>query len=108
MTRAQQTQRRETILSWKSARPFFDHWRKELKTLTVELKEPRVIDAVPIDSVSGEPIEREGRPTTTFQGRLIYFTNSDLTMRRPSGAILVIDRYEVIAVSDGKTRFEPR
>src|SRR5215467_14182840 len=93
MTRAQQTQRRETILSWKSARPFFDHWRKELKTLTVELKEPRVIDAVPIDSVSGEPIERERRPTTTFQRRLIYFTNSNLTMRRPSKTILVIDRY---------------
>ncbi len=29
-------------------------------------------------------------------------------MRRPSGAILVIDRYEVVAISDGKTRFEPR
>jgi hypothetical protein len=37
--------------------------------------------------------------------RTIYFTNADLTMRRPSGAILVIDRYEVGSISDGKTRF---
>jgi hypothetical protein len=35
----------------------------------------------------------------------IYFTNADLTIRRPSGAILVIDRYEVGSISDGKTRF---
>ena len=67
-----------------------------------------MIDAVPIDFVSGEPVEREGKPTTTFRGQLIYLTNADLTIRRPSGAILVIDRYEVIAVSDGKTRLEPR
>jgi len=26
--------------------------------------------------------------------------------RRPSGAILVIDSYEIAAISDGKTRFE--
>ena len=108
MTRAQRTQQRKTIHSWKSASPFLEQWRKNLKTLTVELKQPRVIDAVPIDFVSGEPVEREGKPTTTFRGQLIYLTNADLTIRRPSGAILVIDRYEVIAVSDGKTRLEPR
>lgn len=61
---------------------------ENLKTLTVELKQPRVIDAVPIDFVSGEPVEREGKPTTTFRGQLIYLTNADLTIRRPSGAIL--------------------
>ena len=48
------------------------------------------------------------KPTTAFRGQLIYFTNADLTLRRPSGAILVIDRYEVEAISDGKTRLEPR
>ena len=68
----------------------------------------RVIDAVLIDFVSGEPVERGGTPTTTFRGRLIYFTNSDLTIRRPSGAILVVDRYEIMSVTDGKTRLEPR
>ena len=81
MTRAQRKQGRKTIHSWKSARPFLEHWRKDLKTLTIELKQPRVIDAVPIDFVSGEPIEREGKPTTAFQGQLIYFTNADLTIR---------------------------
>lgn len=78
-----------------------------MKTLTIELKQPRVIDVVPIDFVSGEPVEREGKPTKEFRGQLIYITNADLTIRRPSGAILVIDRYEVVAISDGKTRFAP-
>lgn len=108
MTRGQRRQRRNPIHSWKSARPLLDHWRKDLKTLTVKLKQPRVIDTVPIDFVSGEPVEREGKPATTLRGQLIYFTNADLTIRRPSGAILVIDRYEVMSVSDGKTRLEPR
>jgi len=108
VTRAQGKQRGKTILSWKGARPFLERWRKDLKTLTVELKQPRVIDTVLIDFVSGEPVEREGKPTTTFRGQLISFTSADLTMRRPSGAILVVDRYEIIAVSDGKTRLEPR
>ncbi len=108
MTRAQRKQRRKMIRSWKGARPLLERWRKDLKTLAVELKQPRVIDTVPIDFVSGEPAERAGKPTTTFRGELIYSTNADLTIRRPSGAILVIDRYEVIAVSDGKTRLEPR
>lgn len=78
-----------------------------MKTLTIELKQPRVIDVAPIDFVSGEPVEREGKPTKAFGGQLIYITNADLTIRRPSGAILVIDRYEVVAISDGKTRFVP-
>lgn len=79
-----------------------------MNTLTVELKQPRVIDVVPIDFVSGEPVEREGKPTKSFREQLIYFTNADLTIRRPSGAILVVDRYEVVAISDGKTSLEPR
>jgi len=108
MTRAQRKQRRKTIHSWKSARPLLEHWRRDLQTLTLELKQPRVIDAVPIDFVSGEPVERQGKPTTTFPGQLIYFTNADQTLRRPSGAILVVDCYEIVAVSNGKTRFEPR
>ncbi len=108
MMRAKQEQRRKTIRSWNQATPLLERWRKDLKTLTVELKQPRVIDVVPIDFVSGEPVEREGKPTKRLRGQLIYFTNADLTIRRPSGAILVIDRYEVVAISDGKTRFEPR
>ena len=108
MTGARRKHRRKTIHSWKDARPLLEHWREDLKTLTIELRQPRVIDAVPIDFVGGEPVEHEGKTTTTFRGRLIYFTNADLTIRRPSGAILVIDRYEVITVSDGRTWLEPR
>jgi hypothetical protein len=98
----------KTVRGWREARSLLERWRKDLKTLTVELKQPRVIDLVPIDFVSGEPAEREGKPTKRLRGQLIYFTNADLTIRRPSGAILVIDRYEVSSISDGKTRFEPR
>jgi hypothetical protein len=108
VTRAKQEQRRKTIQSWNQATPLLERWRKDLKTLTVELKQPRVIDVVPIDFVSGEPVELEGKPTKRLRGQLIYFTNADLTIRRPSGAVLVIDRYEVVAISDGKTRFGPR
>ncbi len=108
MRRPKQRQQRKTIQSWKGARPRLERWRKELKTLTVELKQPRVIDLVPIDFVSGEPVEREGKPTKRFRGQLIYFTNADVTIRRPSGAILVVDRYEIVSIADGKTRFEPR
>ena len=108
MTRAQRKQGKKTIHSWKGARPLLEQWREDLRTLTVELKQPRVIDTVPIDFVSGEPVQREGKSTTTFRGQLIYFTNADLTIRRPSGAILVIDRYEIITISDGKKRLEPR
>jgi hypothetical protein len=75
--------------------------------ITAQRKSNDACDLVPIDFVSGEPVEREGKPTKEFRGQLIYFTNADLTIRRPSGAILVIDRYEVVAVSDGKTTFAP-
>ena len=100
--------RQRTIRRWKKAGALLERWRKDVKTLTVELKQPRVIDVVPIDFVSGEPVEREGKPTKRLRGQLIYVTNADLTIRRPSGAILVVDRYEVVTISDGKTRFEPR
>ena len=108
MTRVKRKQQRKTVHGWREAGALLERWRKGLTTLTVELKQPRVIDVVPIDFVSGEPIEREGKPTKSFRGQLIFFTNADLTIRRPSGAILVIDRYEVVAISDGKTRFEPQ
>ena len=43
-----------------------------------------------------------------FRGKPIYFTHDDLTIRRRSGTILVIDSYEIVAISDGKTRLERR
>ena len=44
-------------------------------------------------------IELEGHPTNKFLGQLIFFTGSDVTIRRPSGAILVIDNYEIVALT---------
>jgi hypothetical protein len=63
---------------------------------------------VPVDFVSGEAVERKGAPAQKFLGQLIYFTNDGVTVRRPSDAILVINNYEIVAISDGKTRLEPR
>jgi len=107
MTRAKRVQRRKTIQTWNRAKPILERWRKNLSTVVVELKQPRVIDVVPIDFVGGEPVERQGEPTQKFQGQLIYVTNDDVTIRRPSGAILVIDNYEIVVISAGMTRFEP-
>lgn len=96
-----------TIHSRKQARVLLERWRKNLQTVQAELKQPRAIDAVSIDFIGAEPFQREGKPQQRFRGQLIYFTSADVTIRRPSGAILVIDNYEIVAISDGKTRFEP-
>ena len=106
MTRAKRVQRRDTVQTWNKAKPLLERWRKNLSTVLVELKQPRVIDVVPIDFVGGEPVERQGEPVQKFQGQLIYVSDDDVTIRRPSGAILVIDNYELVAISAGKTRFE--
>ena len=73
----------------------------------MELKRPRAIDIVPIDFLRGEPVERQGTPKQKFRGHLIYFTSADVTLRRPSGAVLVIDSYEIAALSDATSRLEP-
>ena len=65
-------------------------------------------EIVPIDFLRGKPAEGVGTPKCKFQGRLIYFTDADVTMRRPSGAILVIDNYQIAALANGKTRLESR
>ncbi len=98
---------KKTIRSWKQAKLLLERWRRELANVNIELRRPRVIDVVPIDFVSGEPVERAGTPTDRFRGQVVYFTNVDVTVRRPSGAILVVDNYEIAALSDGKKRFEP-
>lgn len=108
MTRAKRKRRRKTIQSWKGAEPLLERWRKNLTTVAVELKQSRVMDVVPIEFVGGEPVERTGEPLKTFRGQLIYFTNDDVTIRRPSGAILVVDNYEIVVISDGKTQFKQR
>lgn len=95
------------LRSWAKAQAQLKRWRCDTANLQMELKRPRVIDVVPIDFLRGEPAEQTGEPTTKFRGRLIFYTAVDITIRRPSGAILVIDLYEVAALSDGKTRIEP-
>lgn len=95
------------LRSWTKAQAQLMRWRRDVANLQVELKRPRVIDVVPIDFLRGEPADEAGEPTTKFRGRLIFFTAADVTIRRPSGAILVIDLYEIAALSDGKTRIEP-
>ena len=95
------------IRTWSKAQAQLKRWRSATANLQMELKRPRVIDVVPIDFLRGEPVEQVGEPTTKFRGRLIFYTAADITVRRPSGAILVIDLYEIAALSDGKTRVEP-
>lgn len=98
---------RQVICGWRKGRTLLERWRKNLTRVQLGLKKPRVMDLVPIGFVGGEPVERQGMPSKVFRGQLIYFKSADMTIRRPSGAILVIDNYEIVALSDQKTRFEP-
>ncbi len=98
--------KKRVIRSRESAQALFEGWRKKLTNLQIELKRPRVIDAVPVDFLRDEVPECQGQPTQKFRGQLIFFTKDDVTIRPPSGAILVIDNYEIAAISDGKARFE--
>jgi hypothetical protein len=95
------------ITSWKKAQAQLKRWRSVTANLSVELKRPRVIDVVPIDFLRGEPVEQAGEPTSKFRGRLIFYTTADITIRRPSGAVLVIDLYEIAALYDTRTRIQP-
>ena len=99
--------RQRIIRTWSKAQAQLKRWRSEAANLHVELKRPRVIDVVPIDFLRGEPAEQAGEPTTKFRGRLIFYTKDDITIRRPSGAILVIDLYEIASLSDSKACVEP-
>jgi len=98
----------KTIHTWKEGRVLLERWRRNLATIEVDLKQPRLIDVLPIPFVGGEPVQPERKPIRRFRGQLIYFTSADVTVRRRSGAIVVIDSYEIVAISDGKILFEPR
>jgi hypothetical protein len=93
------------VNGWKQARPLRERWRRELKEVDVELKQPRVIDPLPTDSASSEPIEN-GNAASRFRGEVIYFADADAMVRLPSGAMLVLDNGEIAAMSDGKNRCE--
>lgn len=96
-----------TIRGWTKAQRNLESWRKRLTTVEVLLKRPRPIDATPVDFASGEPVEPAGTPKRKFRAKLIFFTRDDVTLRRPSGALLVVDTYELDSLSDGKTRVVP-
>ena len=96
-----------TVQGWRKAAAVLERWRRNLVTVAVRLKRPRVIDIAPVDYVSGEPLSPEGIPKQRFKGKLVFFTPDDVTLRRPSGALLVIDTYELESLSDGKTRVVP-
>jgi hypothetical protein len=108
MKQAKARPAQRVIRSWAQGRALLERWRRDCARVQVELKRPRVIDVVPIDFLRGEPAGREGPARRKFQGRLIYYTTADVTIRRPSGAILVADHYEIAALSAGRFRIQPR
>lgn len=92
------------VKGWTKARPVLENWRRELAELQVALKRPRVIEMIPVDFTTGEPVIRRGAPRKSFKAKLIFFTEDDLILRRASGALLVIDTYELASLSDRRTR----
>jgi hypothetical protein len=46
--------------------------------------------------------EMHSCPHKSIRREVVYFTNADVTVRRPYGAILVIYNYEITAMSDRK------
>lgn len=96
-----------TVKGWKPARRVLDGWRKQLSDLQVALKRPRAVEITPVDFATGEPVAEKETPKKKFKAKLIFFTPDDVTLRRPSGAVLVVDSYELASLSDGKTRVVP-
>ena len=74
MKHARSKSPKRIIRSWAQGRALLERWRRNLAPIDVELKRPRAIDAVPIDFLRGEPVERAGPAGRKFQGRLLYFT----------------------------------
>jgi hypothetical protein len=105
-TTASVPQTNKTVGTWKQAQLLLEQWRRDLVEVDFELKQSRVIDPVSTDSASGEPIEGAISAANRFRGQVVYFTDADVTVRRPSGAMLVLDKSEIAAVSDGKVRLE--
>src|SRR6266851_1495216 len=53
-----------TSRTWKEGRVLLERWRRNLATIEVELKQPRLIDVLPIQFVGGEPVQPEGKRCT--------------------------------------------
>ena len=55
--------KRTIIRSWKQAHTLLERWRRELASVEVTLKRPRVVGVVPLDFVSGD--SRANRQTSS-------------------------------------------
>jgi hypothetical protein len=89
----------------KLARLLLDRWRRDLTEVDIQLKRPKVIDPQLPDSASGELVDGEGG-IKRFPAQVIYFTDEAVTVRRPAGMILVLDKSEILDLSDGQDRVE--
>jgi hypothetical protein len=105
-TTASVPQSNKTVGSWRQAQPLLEQWRRDLVEVDIMLKQPWAIGPISTDSASGEPIDGNGKTENRFRGQIIYFTDADVIVRRPSGEILVLGSYEIAAMSDEKNRFE--
>ena len=56
MTSMQRKQVRKAIHSWKGAGRLFEQWREDLRTLTVELKQPRPQKPTPSEGIRGKDV----------------------------------------------------
>jgi len=56
MTSMQRKQGRKAIHSWKGAGRLFEQWREDLRTLTVELKQPRPQKPTPSEGIRGKDV----------------------------------------------------
>ena len=105
ISHAGSTQFEKSTDRWKLERLLLDRWRRELSEVDIELKRPKVIDPLLADSASGEPVDGEGA-VKRLRGQVIYFTDDAVTVRRPCGAILVLENDEILDLSDGQDHLE--
>ena len=101
ISHAGSTQYEKSTDRWKLERLLLDRWRRELTEIDIELRHPKGVNPLLADSASGEPIDGEGA-VKQLRGQVIYFTDNAVTVRRPSGSILVLENDEILDVSDGQ------
>ena len=96
---------RKLVDRWKQARPLMEQWRRDLTEVDIELKQPKLIDPLLANTASGEQIDGEGM-AKQFRAEVIYVTDADVTVRRSVGAILVLEKDEIVAMTDGQNHLE--
>ena len=99
------TQRERSADHWKLGRLLLDRWRRDQSEVNIELKRPTAIDPMLAESASGEPVDGNGA-VKQLCGQVIYVTDDAVTVRRPSGAILVLDNDQILNVSGGQDEID--